>query len=101
MMTNSGQSGCGLVRSFVKTWISAGSLDLFELRKDSPAESDCNERRRSVSRLPKKNLPKDREARWSESALEMETAAVSGKTRKLFPLNWSTGLRKPGVSEVI
>ncbi|CAH8463306.1 unnamed protein product [Dicrocoelium dendriticum] len=100
-MTISGQSCCGLTRRPLKSWISARSLELFERRKDIPAESDCNERRRSANRLLKQSLRKDRETWWSERALEMETAALSGNTRRLFQLIRSTGLRKPGVSEVI
>ncbi|CAH8560679.1 unnamed protein product [Dicrocoelium dendriticum] len=100
-LTISGQSCCGLTRRPLKSWISARSLELFERRKDIPAKSDCNERRRSANRLLKQSLRKDRETWWSERALEMETAVLSGNTRRLFQLIRSTGLRKPGVSEVI
>ncbi|CAH8642442.1 unnamed protein product [Dicrocoelium dendriticum] len=82
-------------------WIPARSLELFEHRIDIPAESDCNERRCSTNRMLKENLRKDREARWSERALEMGTAALSGNTCRHFQLTRSTGLRKRGVSEVI
>ncbi|CAH8551472.1 unnamed protein product [Dicrocoelium dendriticum] len=100
-MTISGQSSCGLARRSLKAWFSACSLELFERLKDIPAESNCNERRRSANRLLKHSLRKDREAWWSERALKMETAALSGNTRKLFQLIRSTNLRKSGVSEVI
>ncbi|CAH8608197.1 unnamed protein product [Dicrocoelium dendriticum] len=100
-MTISGQSCCGLTRRFLKAWISARSLELFERRKDIPAESDCNERRRSANRMLNQSLRKDLETWWSERALEMETAALSGNTRRVFQLIRSSGLRNPGVSEVI
>ncbi|CAH8546808.1 unnamed protein product [Dicrocoelium dendriticum] len=100
-MTISGQSSCGLTRRSLKAWILARSLELFERRKDIPAESDCNERRRSANQMLKQTLRKDRERWWPERVLEMETAALSGNTRRLFQLIRSTGLRNPGVREVI
>lgn len=94
-------ASCGLTNRVVKPWISADSLNLLDTRRSIPAGSEHNETRLLVKRALKASLRKDREIWWTERAREMENAAASGNTRKLFHLIRATGKKRPGVSETI
>ncbi|CAH8538245.1 unnamed protein product [Dicrocoelium dendriticum] len=84
-----------------KCCITVRSLTLFDRRQTLPYNPDHNELRCANKRQLKRSLRGDREALWSQSALEMETAVLAGNTRRLWQSIRSSGHKKSGVSEVI
>ena len=92
---------CGLTRHVATPWISAESLGLLDARRSIPAGSEHNETRLLTRRALKASLRRDREIWWSQRATEMEHAAASGNSRKLFQLIRATGRKTLGVSETI
>ena len=92
---------CGLAPRTAKHWISSGSLQLLDACRLIPADSKYNGARVSHTRELRASLWKDREAWWSEHASEMEVAAATGNTRKLFQLIRATGTKKSGVGKII
>ena len=83
---SSGLASCGLTRRVATPWISAESLRLLDARRSIPAGSEHNESRLIVRRELNASLRRDREIWWSQRASEMEHAAATGNSRKLFHL---------------
>jgi hypothetical protein len=74
------------------------SFEVLDSRRLIPANSEYDIERRSLTRQLRTSLKRDREVWWTERAKEMEEAATSGDSRKLFRL---TGPKKFGISETV
>jgi len=94
-------NSCGLSHRATNHWISGKSVQLLDARRMIPADNTHADRRTAIKRQLKESLQKDREIWWSERATEMEVAAASGNSRKLFHLIRTTGTKRIGVSETI
>nr|CAH8869570.1 unnamed protein product [Trichobilharzia regenti] len=101
-MQKASVAACGLKECSANNhWVSASSLQLMDERRSIPAGSEYNNQRKALTRKIRQCLRKDREAWWSERACEMESAAASGNSRKLFQLIRATGSKKQGVSDTV
>jgi exonuclease III len=94
-------SCCGSTNRAANHWVSTTSLEVLDSRRLIPADSEYDIERRSLTRQLRASLKRDREAWWTERAKEMEEAAASGDSRKLFRLIRVTGPKRSGVSETV
>ncbi|CAH8641848.1 unnamed protein product [Heterobilharzia americana] len=86
-------------RSADKHWVSASSLLLLDVHRTIPVDKEYNGSRKFYA----KGYTELEQGLcgWSERTSEMEAAAASGNSRKLFQLIRATDCRKPGVSEMV
>ncbi|CAM0512289.1 unnamed protein product [Fasciola hepatica] len=82
-------------------WISQESLSIMEQKRQLSNRKEMNKMRRKLQRQVTRSLKKDRENWWVNVAEEMEVAAASGNSQRLFKLIRDTSGRRTQVSEAI
>ena len=101
-MHKSGTTACGTtVRTTANHWVSSRSLQLLDARRNIQPGSENNHERSTIRAELKVQLSADREAWWTQRAIEMEKASATGNSRKLSQLIRTRCGRKFGVSGTI
>ena len=83
---SSAEEICGRTAKELDPWISTNSLNLINKRRNIPAGKGYMQERRKLGREIKRSLRQHRENWWLNNAEEIESAAASGNSAKLFQL---------------